>query len=190
MTNVEVGTRPTAPRLTDAPVSDVPAGDPVLLELVAHRGEIPGGLRHPAAPVYKDDDGMRARAGGQPQFADLIGVLPVGKVVIGRRHRQLADIGWPHQGWRRLLGLSHDNSAICEKNRTYGDVAAPPAHKRPSRSHAERYHPGRTRRLSVAIGLAALRSRGWTFQHAPSPHRWREWLGVREGIRNYLVNAA
>jgi hypothetical protein len=111
LTNVKVGTRPTATGLTDAPVSDVPAGYPVLLELVAHGGEIPGGLRHPAAAVYKDDDGMRARAGRQPQFAHLIGVLPVGKVVIGRRHRQLADVRRPHQGWRCWLGLSHDNDA-------------------------------------------------------------------------------
>ena len=119
-TDVKIGARPTASRLTDAAIPDFPAGDAVLLELVTHRGEIPGGLGHPTAAVHQDDDRMRTRAGGQPQFANLIGVLPVGKGVIGWRHRQLPDdVGWPHRRRRRLLGLSRHNGATCENNRNH-----------------------------------------------------------------------
>jgi len=94
--------------------------------------------------VYKDDDRMRARAGGQPQFADPICVLPVRNVLIGMPHRQLADIGRPDQRWRRLLGLTHDNGAVSEKNRDHRLSGRTPLEKRPSWSHAGRYHSGRS----------------------------------------------
>jgi hypothetical protein len=97
----------------------------------------------------------------KPQFANLIDVLPVGKSEIGRRHRQLADIGLINAGagaacwvWPRRRRHTREQPQPTTTPNSIGEAR---------RGGVERYHPKHAVAPSPAKDVAPVTSYGRTF---------------------------
>ncbi len=88
--DIEIGPRPTAARLRQPAILDIPGGDALSLQDVAYRTELAQRrvLCLPASTVHEHHDGMWARARRHTELSELIGLIAVRHPAICCRDRQ------------------------------------------------------------------------------------------------------
>src|SRR5687767_1821997 len=113
--DIRVSARPSAPRLAEPPVFDIPAGNALRLERVAHRSEIAqrGIVGLPASAVDEDNDWVRTGAGGQTQLCELARIIAVGEAMVGRARGQRLKIRRRHE--RRRRGRTTLTRCACRR---------------------------------------------------------------------------